>query len=207
MSLVLALVMCMGLAVPAFASEEADSTPTAGFVDMYAQGATDEAVIEGVVYTFHYFYEDGKRVITITNDADSKIEKVEFDPRTATTSFYESSKDVSQPLSDEPTGVWIYMGSGSQYVSWGLGKSVSFIAGEIAARLGDVGGPYVIVQIGLNRLAEWADSAIGGTIYVDNYYMNVPTSLPPISYLHVWSFTASNGDSVGPFALEEAPLT
>lgn len=173
---------------------------TAG-ADMYAQRATEELVIDDVTYTLHYFYEDGKRAISIENSKNSRVEKVTYDPATETMSYYEGADGQLEPNSS--SGDWILMGSSSHRVTWGEGMSAAAVAAAIAAGLGFLGAAGVIAAMGTAALGVLAAGATGGTIYLTTYYMNVPYQ--GTQYLYVWSFTANTGDSYGPYQYMSAP--
>lgn len=187
MSLVLVVMLVCTQPVQAYA---ATATP-----DLYSQGATEEVVIDNVVYTMHYFYENGNRAITISNSENSRIEKVTYNSRTAMTYYYENTDEINQSYS-APSG-WIFMGSDSHYISWGEGMTVAAVAAVISIGLGFIGGAAVIAAMGTGVLGVLAAGAVGGTLYVESYYMIMP--LQPIQYLYIWSFTASTGDSYGPY--------
>lgn len=75
--------------------------------------------------------------------------------------------------------------------------SVAAVAASISVGLGFIGGAAVIAAMGTGVLSVLAAGAIGGTLYVETYYMTI--LFQPTHYLYIWSFTANTGDSYGPY--------
>lgn len=186
-AILLSLVMVFAFPMRAFAASNTN--------DLYAQEAIEEVVIEDVTYIFHYYYENGNRVITVTNSENEKVEKVTHDPNTAVTTYFENIHDEIG-MNAAPAG-WTFAGSSSQYISWGAGMSAAAVAAAIAVGVGSIGGAAIIAAMGITVLGVLAAGAVGGTVYVETYYMTIP--LQPTQYLYVWTFTASTGDSYGPY--------
>lgn len=163
--------------------------------DLYSQNAIEEVKIDDVTYYFHYFYEDGNRAIVVTNNVDTKAEKITYNIRSATTTFYRNS--TNENLIQSTSSGWVLISSESHRITWGEGMTVAAVAAAISAGLGFIGGAAVIAAMGTAALSVLAAGAVGGTLYVDTYCMTIP--LQPTHYLYVWSFTASTGDSYGPY--------
>lgn len=163
--------------------------------DLYSQRATEEVIIDDVKYTLCYFYENGSRVITISNSQDSRVEKVTYNLFTAEISYY-AGNEASYQSTGAPAG-WILAGSESHRITWGEGVSVAVVAATIATCLGFMGGAAVVAAMGTAVLGVLAAAAAGGTVYIETYYMTIP--FQPTYYLYVWSFTANTGDSYGPY--------
>ena len=195
---VLCAVTALTLAVVMVFAQPIEASAATVSTDMYAQRATEEVVIDGVTYTFNYFYEDGNRVITVTNSANSIIEKVSYDPSTLTKTCYEGENGVNGTTSD-----WVLIGSGSQTISEFESKTVSGVASKIAIVLGFCGAAGVIAAIGFDALGDIAENSVGGTVYITTYSMYVPYQ--GTQYLYVWSFTTSTGKSYGPYEYFQAP--
>lgn len=75
--------------------------------------------------------------------------------------------------------------------------TVAAVAAAISVGLGAVGGAAIIAAVGTGVLGVLAAGAVGGTLYVESYDMAIPDQ--PIQFLYIWSFTASTGDSYGPY--------
>lgn len=75
--------------------------------------------------------------------------------------------------------------------------SVAAVAAAISVGLGFIGGAAVIAAMGTGVLSVLAAGAVGGTVYIETYYMTIP--FQPTQYLYIWYFTASTGDSYGPY--------
>lgn len=172
--------------------------------DLYAQEATEVVNIEGVVYTYHYYYNgDGNRTISITNDANSDAEIVIYDE--ATSMIFLNDEIVGMVSQDESLNSnmfqldagWEYIGSESHYVSWAKGIGAAAVAGVIAAGLStlSLGAAGVIAIMGLTALGILSAGAVGGTVNMDFYrYMVL---FGPTQHQCSWSFTASTGDYYG----------
>lgn len=174
--------------------QPAQAYTTTAFDDLYSKRATEEVVIDNVVYELRYSYENGNRTITISNSENETVEKVTYNSRTATTCYYRSADQANQ---NSDVYEWVLMGSDSHRITWAEGMSVAAVAAAIAAGLGFIGGSAVIAAIGTSALSVLAAGAVGGTVYIDIYYMTMPNH--SIQYLYIWSFTASTGDSYGPY--------
>lgn len=169
--------------------------------DMYAQRATEELVIDGVTYTFNYFYENGNRVITIANSENINVEKVSYNPESETMSWYKSVRgnDEVNAISSE----WVFVNRKTHTVNWGESTNSAIAAAAIAVYLGTLGAAGVVAAMGVGALGALAASAKGGTLTVDMYYMIVP--LQGTQFLYVWNFTADTGEHYGPYQYIDYP--
>ena len=155
------------------------------------------------IIAYNYFYEDGKRVVTITNNTDIHIDKLVYDTTTSIMYlngeiFWMPDDDMIQLQSGGMTADgWEILSTSSHYISWLQGTSVAVVAGAIAAFLGTLGTAGVIAAMGTAALSALAASTSGGTLYVELHMHSVPLVTP--QYRFVWTFTASTGDSYGPF--------
>ncbi len=167
------------------------------------ENSSETIEIEGISYTYNYFYEDGKRVVTITNNTDIHIDKLVYDTTTSIMYlngeiFWMPDDDMIQLQSGGMTADgWEILSTSSHYISWLQGTSVAVVAGAIAAFLGTLGTAGVIAAMGTAALSALAASTSGGTLYVELHMHSVPLVTP--QYRFVWTFTASTGDSYGPF--------
>src|SRR5699024_3607429 len=180
------------------------SASTAGekvITDIYQEEFSETVEIEGVDYTYYYFYDDeNNRNIKIVNQDTQSVDMVECNIDTG--SIYLNGElcgtgSSSQIQEDVQTRAdsWIYMTTMTDQISWSNGAGVAVIAGIIAAAIGEVTGVHVISIMG-NALSTIAGSAIGGTIRNSIYKFN---STLIHQFRYNWSFTDSNGDYYGPY--------
>lgn len=173
--------------------------------DPYATRKSEIINIDGINYTYQYFYENGNRVIQIINNSSNEIDIVKYDKNSSTIYLNDNvfASINSVPLSKGQSYTtnysgWETLSTGSHYISWAQGVSASVIAAAIAVYLGSIGTGGVIAAMGVGALGVIAGSCSGGTLYLElQMFSNYP-SLPQYRYL--WTFTASTGDSYGPYS-------
>ena len=129
------------------------SASTAGekvITDIYQEEFSETVEIEGVDYTYYYFYDDeNNRNIKIVNQDTQSVDMVECNIDTG--SIYLNGElcgtgSSSQIQEDVQTRAdsWIYMTTMTDQISWSNGAGVAVIAGIIAAAIGEVTGAHVI---------------------------------------------------------------
>ena len=203
----LTFVLCMNIIlVPtAYASE-----PQNGMSTLFSEsGTTETLIIDGVHYTYNRFLRNGDHVTIITNDANSTIEEIVFDVDSSVLYYNGTKVAVLPPVSTSDSVsvarfTWQTISKDSYYISWSTGTSVAAVGDMIATALASLAGAYgggltaalVISTLG-SGFSSTAQSAIGGTISCELQMLLVPGSLN--QYRYIWSFTASNGDSYGPY--------
>lgn len=130
------------------------------------ENSSETIEIEGISYTYNYFYEDGKRVVTITNNTDIHIDKLVYDTTTSIMYlngeiFWMPDDDMIQLQSGGMTADgWEILSTSSHYISWLQGTSVAVVAGAIAAFLGTLGTAGVIAAMGTAALSALAASTM-----------------------------------------------
>ncbi len=160
--------------------------------DIYADNLIEEVIIDDVQYTFEYSYNEGSRQVIIT-DSLGNLDVLQYE-----------LNDEYIYVNEEPkvriSNGWNDLGSSSTYVSWAKGMSVAVVAGAIGIAIsGNFGAAGVIACIGLGTLSVLASGAVGGTVH-NRVRMHYDYN---ITYEYRWSFTASTGDSYGPFTSYE----
>lgn len=168
--------------------------------DLYSENGSETVNIDGINYTYHYFYDNGNRAVTIENDKNNTVDKIVYDAAAAMLHLNGKSipvLDSAVTIQGYASGDWESLSSDSHYISWAEAVTVAVLAGMIAAFLGSIGGAAVIAAMGTTALGVLAGSAGGGTVYVDLQWFQIPFVAP--QYRYVWSFTASTGDSYGPY--------
>lgn len=156
--------------------------------DLYAQKASETVTIEGIDYTYHYFYEGENRVITITNNRDNSTDKI----------VYNTKSNITYINNDaQPIASWQTLSKESNYVSWAKGTTVAVVAGAIAVALSGLGAAGVIAAMGTTALGVLAAAAIGGTVNLELQWYYAPPAATQYRYL--WSFKASTGDRYGTY--------
>lgn len=169
---------------------------------LYEQETRKIINIDGVNYTYNYCYENGNRTIIITNDENDTINKLYYDESTSViylddNLFAIPVNDIQQRNMSLSTYGWQTISSSSHRITWAQGTTVAIVAGAIAVYLGTLGAAGVIAAMGSAALGVLAASSVGGTLYVSLQEYYVPLTMP--QYRYKWSFTASTGDSYGPY--------
>lgn len=169
--------------------------------DMYAKNVVETINIEGINYTYHYFYSGENRAIEIANDVNNNVDIIIYDE--VQSKMYVNGQEIvfvdctAQTPALMYTDDWETIGTGSHYISWAQGTTVSVVAACFAAYLGSLGAKAVILAMGASTLSILASNCIGGTLYVESQWCHIMFTEP--QYRYVWSFTASSGDSYGPY--------
>jgi len=170
-------------------------------IDMYSQKLSESVTIDGVTYVYEYSYtSDGNRSISITDTVNLTSDVVIYDELSSTLLLngevigrYVGS--LSSPTTSTPNRSWRDLSYSTYYISWALGTTAAIAAGCIAAALGFIGGPAVIIAIGATAMGILAAATVGGTIHVtfQEYHLGGIY----YQYRNAWSFTSSNGDYYG----------
>lgn len=178
--------------------------------DFYKENKTEILNINGINYKYSYSYENGNKLITITNDSNNKIEKIKED-KTGNV-YLNNEKFLIQEdnnikdntiLEDEniikPRAYayyqWETKSYSNYYISWAKATSVAAVAGAIAVKVGTLGAPGVIAAMGLTTLGVIASQTAGGRVSVKIQMFRAPYINP--QYRTVWGFKASTGDYYG----------
>ena len=154
--------------------------------DLYAEKETETINIDGVNYTYKYYYKDGNRGITITNNLNDVTEEILFDESTSTAylngeaTMTVTNQESVQSASARAYYVWETKSSEVSYISWLKAVTVSALIGMIIVKLGGVVG-----------------AAGGGTVYNKIQMFRAPLTNP--QYRTVWAFKASTGDRYGDY--------
>ncbi len=184
-------------------------------VDLYAEEKTETINIDGINYTYNYFYdEDGNRAITILNESTGIGDIVTYEIESSNVYlndevvamfgfnaqqnlYNDLESHLPQTFSNDN---WIYWGSSSNRITWGQGTDVAVLAAIIASGISSlgatIGASSVIGVMGAGTLGVIAGCAIGGTVYTTTYKFNSIF----VNQIRIdWSFTASTGDSYGTY--------
>jgi len=165
----------------------------------------DKAVIDNEVYVFTNSVDrngNTKTIITNLNTNTSDVLTTNDD----STEFYlngglvatvseQSIKEFPKPKSLARSDSYTYIGTTTKNITWIKATTTAVVAGVIAAAIGITGGA-VIAVMGLTALGVIAAQSSGGKITTKTYEMRTPSV---VNYKFVWNFTASTGDSYGPF--------
>lgn len=168
--------------------------------DICRQNITETINIDGINYTYDFYYENGNRVVKITNDMNKHIDKIIYDEELG---IIYLNGVISARVSENKTqnaramGEWETLSKDSKYITWGKGISTAALAASISVVLGFLGPAGVIAAMGTSALGVIAAGAIGGTVNVELQMYQLPLVAP--QYRYIWSFKASTGDFYGPY--------
>ncbi len=177
------------------------ATTVGATYDLYANEESETLDIEGINYTYNYYYENGCRAIDIVNNESGQIDKLVYDELDGTIFLNEDQfVTVDNDCSAQALGYtngWEPLGKkSSHYISWGEATTAAVVAGMIAIYLGSLGTAGVIAAMGVGALGVLAASASGGTLTVECQWYH---TLFFTQYRYIWSFKASTGDTYGPY--------
>lgn len=171
--------------------------------DLYANQTVETAILDGVAYEFHLYYQDGCRTIAVSNNRDDSIDIVQYNPETELLTINgqihsSTMKQIRNESSISPAADpgWEVKTSGTYYISWAQGTTAAVVAAAIATYLGTLGTAGVIAAMGTAALGALAASCSGGTLYME-YQVLAMTGVNQQRWM--WTFTASTGDFYGPF--------
>lgn len=166
----------------------------------------ENLTIDGVDYVFSHNYTSTKRTVTISNNTNDNIDIVTYS--VGDDSIY-LNNSVLAVVDTSPAPLlrtysvladdgWRLLTSDVHNITWRQGTTTAVVAAALAAFLPNLGTAGIIAAMGAGALSVLAASAIGGTLYLECYIFTVPMNLP--TYRYVWSFTASTGESYGPYS-------
>lgn len=194
--------------VNVFASEISENEP-----DVYAQELVENTDIEGVNYTFEYYYnENSDKSVLITDETGTEEQILTFNEETS--SFYLNGEKVGEvetsDISDKDgistravnTRWKLTAGPVHLRLSWIAGTTSAVVLAMIAAKLG-IGAVYVKTAVGTAGLSALAACCSGGTLHYSKYYRNL--ALGQVQYKTNWSFVASTGDRYGTYTYLSTP--
>lgn len=204
------MTLVFSLIVYSFSPTVSAATNDSNLNDVYQNQESETVLIEGISYTYDYRYEDNNRTIYITNNSNNLVEKVSYHENNSTI-YYNDEEFLTLEIDDNtelnsPSSIttkakntWETISTGSKYISWAKGVTVSVLAGIIAVGLGYIAfgatAAIVISSMGASTLSIIASAAIGGTIKT-KYQRFMPSFGAPY-HRWIWSFTASTGDFYG----------
>lgn len=175
--------------------------------NIYGTSKIEITDIEGVYYTYHYYYNNnGMKAISITNENSNTTDVLTYDDSdlviylndqsvaTVKNVLSNSRSDLNSVTSSPYYGE--YMGSYSQEISWVAGAEIAVVAAAIAIALASSGGAGVISAMRSGVLGTLAACGIGGTVS-GTWYRSI--SAFSIVNTDVWIFTASTGEIYGPY--------
>lgn len=174
--------------------------------DIYAEKEIETINIDGINYTYKYYYKNGNRVINITNDSNDDIEELVFNNSDSTIYINEEAVATMGTVEHQSNEssllrayyVWETKSKSTSYISWIKGVSVGALAAIIASEiLGGVGASVVIARIGSTALGVFAASSAGGTVYNTLQMYQAPFTTP--QYRTLWGFKAPTGDYYGDY--------
>lgn len=185
------------------------------YVPAYGASNVEEAssemiVLDGTEYTYEYSYgSNGEKTTTITNEDSGSVDVLSYIyDENGKATVYQNGRVIayidkaSATLEDETQiasrSSWVYMGSDSHYVTWAQGTTVSVVADVIATACGFAGPSFIITAIGYSVLSSLASNAIGCTIHVTMYYMDLGYDL---MYMYTLGLTSSTGIYYGPYTI------
>lgn len=178
--------------------------------DIFSQGLVENIDIEGVTYTYKYYYdENGNRNISINDIARSKSQTLTFDEKKSNiyldgkkiSDVKTSYEDVNSSNRAVDTRWKLINRPVHKYISWAKGTSTAIVIGVIAGALG-IAGYYVSSALG-SALSILSGQCSGGTLHYSKYYRNL--ALGQSQYRTDWSFVASTGDRYGTYTYLSTP--
>lgn len=190
--LVVSVSLFAWMTIPAAASE----VPISDVDAMCANSAMESVSIDGVMYTYHYYYTaDGNRAIDVTYSNSTKIDTVVYNQ--STNELRLNGNVVTLPDEEaKATDGWETLGTDTVYISWEPGIEVGLLAAMIAGAVGVITSSVVVGALG-NGLAYLATQAFSATISLESQWLNIPPAIP--QYRMIWTLTDSNGETHGPF--------
>lgn len=176
-------------------------------IDYYDIGYSEKVTIDNNNYVYTFVYENGNKVINITNETTGGVEKITYNQNDSTIYLNDIEIGSIEPNSSEeqwvhPMNIWTTISNKSYYVSWGKGVSTAVVAGAISLYLGRLGPTGVLLAMGSGTVGIIAAASIGGTVKVEIQEYFSGFGAP--QYRYIWSFIASTGDKYGEYIYHSA---
>lgn len=178
--------------------------------NLYSQNATENINIEGINYTYKYYYDSkGQRSILITDTTNSVSNILTYNEKNST--FYLDNeklgevKTVSEkdPQLDNSNILsklnWKLQGTYHNKISWSKGTTVAVVAGAIAVYLATLGAAGVLAAMGSGAVSVLASNAIGGTLHRTLYHATTGSKQ---NYKYNWSFVSSTNQRFGTYTYQ-----
>ena len=203
-SLILIMTFVISCATPL--NVNASTMQNETFVDIYEANVRETAEIEGIPYTFEYFYDgENNRVIKVTNDYTGTIDIYRYDMTESAMYLNDIfiAKIESVPnapvfsITRATNDNWIYVSSGSNYISNTEANVLARLSAILSAATGVLGIPAIMAAIGFDFANFLIDSANGVTVTWTIYRANT-TAVS--SYKCVWTLKTGNGKTYGPYS-------
>lgn len=181
--------------------------------DVYDQELVENVNVEGVNYTYKYYYnETGDKSVSITDMTTSKTETLTFDEKTSNVYLdgnkigdakisYDEDKNLDRNRRAVDSSWKRTAGPTHIYISWAKGTGTAIVLGLIAGKLGLA--TYAISAALVGSAGILAGQCSGGTLHFTKYYRNLP--LGQVQYRTDWSFVASTGDRYGTYTYMSIP--
>ena len=180
--------------------------------DMYSQNVTESVNIEGVNYTYKYYYDsEGQRSILVSDTTNSVSNVVTYNEETSTIyldneklaeveTVYENDPHLEDSTPQSKLN-WVHQGTYHNKISWSKGTTVAAVAAAISIHLATLGAAGVIAAMGTGALGVLAASAIGGTLHRTLYRA---TTGSRVFHKYNWSFVANTGERYGTYTYQYA---
>ncbi|MBY1554848.1 hypothetical protein KWU72_17485 [Clostridioides difficile] len=187
--------------INAFASEPSANNKK----DIYSEEFTETINIEGINYTYKYYYnEDGNRSISISDNTRSIAKTLTYDEKTST--IYLDDEKVAEVKTTNANGEildtpesrtnWNLIGTYHKYITWANGIAAAALAAVISVAIGGVPVSGVIASCELSVLGIIAAGSVGGTLHWTGWYY---TSTFYWHYKYDWAFKAPTGERYGTY--------
>ena len=167
---------------------------------------TESVDVDGNEYIYEYDYStDGNRTIQVFSTTTGETDIIVYDLVGSTIFMNDELVAIVKTSAFKTTATeftemgWVYLASNSIYISWAKGVTATGVAGIITLALGILGVEYVLLQMGTSTLGIIAGASIGGTL--DFTYYEWQPVFYPYQLMYNFTFTASTGDSYGPYSI------
>lgn len=173
---VLCVAMCFGMT--AFAAED-NNLATDG-KDIYSQKLEESIEIDGINYTYKYYYNDeGNRTVAMTNNNTGQVDVIVNNEDTSeilvNDTVVATVSDVIENVDDDVpmtrAGTWKYIGTTTKKFSWKANVSVATAAAIIASVIPMVSGATVLAKMGTSLLSEFAKKSVSGSVKIETYQL------------------------------------
>lgn len=170
---------------------------------MYIDNYSETVNIDGIDYTYDYFFKDGNRAINVTNTDTGHIDTIVYDESNLEILLNNSllaTVETTYSTTDEyfrSNDYWQDLGSTSHRITWKQGTTVSVVAAAFGVYLKAIGIPKIIATMGPSIISKIALSSIGGTLYIKTRKYAPPFG--KILYEYTWTFRSSSYDIYGPY--------
>lgn len=185
-----------------FSNISFSSANTVNGTDIYRMKYEESVNIDGIKYTYKYYYDNnGNRTTEVIDTSTGNVDVIKYDENNGKlllngenillSENVETEKNVQTRASD-----FVYIGSVDKTITWNQASNAATVAGLIASVIGIITGAQVLSMIGSAVLSNIISKSANGRVRAKAYKLQAGKVT---TYKYIWSFTPANGSKYGDY--------